>query len=293
MTDVLIIGGGPAGVTAALYTARAGFSTAVLYKDLGALGKADNIANFYGHVAVGGSELVEFGLQQVRNIGVDVINEEAVSIVLNNDGTLTVATAKATYTAQAVMIATGANRATPKIPGLAGLEGKGVSYCAICDGFFHKGKDVAVIGTSAYALHEVEDLLPIAKSVTVLTNGAQPQVTFPENVTVKTGKIQAVTSAETMMGSVLSGVTLEDGESIALSGLFVAVGVAGGTELAKKLGAVVENNAVSVDANGRTTVPGVWAAGDCTGGLKQIVKASYQGAAAGIDIANILKERAK
>ena len=293
MIDVIIIGGGPAGVTAALYTARAALKTMILYKDQGALSKAAKIDNFYGHLEIGGKALVDIGLEQAKRVGVTIINEEAVGIRTNDDETITIETANSAYTARTAIIATGASRTTPKIKGLAELEGRGVSYCAICDGFFHRGKDVAVIGSSAYALHEVEDLLPIAKSVTVLTNGAEPQVKFPEHVTVKTEKIQEVAGQAGIMGEVLSGVTLDSGEVIPLSGLFVAVGVAGGTELARKIGAVVQNNAVSVDEQLRTTVANIWAAGDCTGGLKQIAKAVYEGAEAGTDIVKYLKERAK
>jgi len=293
MIDVIIIGGGPAGVTAALYTARAALKTMILYKDQGALSKAAKVDNFYGHLEISGKELVETGLAQAKRVGVTIVNEEAVGIRTNEDETITIETATAAYTARTAIIATGASRTTPKIKGLAELEGRGVSYCAICDGFFHRGKDVAVIGNSAYALHEVEDLLPIAKSVTVLTNGTEPQVEFPENVIVKIEKIQEVAGQAGIMGEVLSGVTLDSGEEIPLSGLFVAVGVAGGTELARKIGAVVQNNAVSVDEQLRTTVANIWAAGDCTGGLKQIAKAVYQGAEAGTDIVKYLKERSK
>ena len=95
------------------------------------------------------------------------------------------------------------------------------------------------------------------------------------------------------MGETLKAVVLDSGEVINLSGLFVAVGVAGGTELAMKLGAVVQNNAVSVDEQLRTTVTNVWAAGDCTGGLKQIAKAVYDGAIAGTDIVKKIKEQVK
>ena len=293
MTDVIIIGGGPAGVTAALYAARAGLETIILYKDQGALSKAAKVDNFYGHLEVGGNELVDIGLEQAKRVGATIINEEAVGMRTNEDETITIDTANSSYTARTAIIATGASRTTPKIKGLAELEGRGVSYCAICDGFFHRGKDVAVIGSSAYALHEAEDLLPIAKSVTVLTNGAEPQVEFPENVSVRTEKIQEVVGQAGLMGEVLSSVTLDGGEEIPFSGLFVAVGVAGGTELARKVGAVVQNNAISVDEQLRTTVANIWAAGDCTGGLKQIVKAAYEGAEAGTDIVKYLKERAK
>ena len=293
MTDVIIIGGGPAGVTAALYTARAGLKTTILHKDYGALTKAASVENFYGHLKIGGKELVDIGLEQARGVGATIINEEAVGIIKNDDETITVDTASSSYTARAVLIATGASRTTPRIKGLTALEGRGVSYCAICDGFFHRGKDVAVIGNSAYALHEVEDLLPIAKSVTVLTNGKKPLVEFPENVILKIEKIKEIYGQTGIMGATLKGVVLDGGEQLTISGLFVAIGVAGGTELARKVGAVIYNNAISVDEQLRTTVVNLWAAGDCTGGLKQIAKAVYEGAEAGTDIVKCLKEHGR
>jgi thioredoxin reductase (NADPH) len=290
ISDVLIIGGGPAGVTTALYTARGGLITTILYKDRGALQKAASVENFYGHIEINGEKLIEAGLEQARAVGVNVVNEEAVGISLNEDETFTIETENAAYTARAVVIATGANRAAPQISGLARLEGRGVSYCAVCDGFFHRGKDVAVIGNSVYALREAQDLLPIAKSVTVLTNGQAAAVKFPENIIVRTEKIEKVNEQESFTGPILKGVTLDGGEELVFSGLFIAVGVAGGTELARKLGAAIENNAVQTNKNMRATVANLWAAGDCAGGLKQIVKASYEGAVAGTDIVLTLRK---
>jgi len=288
LTDVIIIGGGPAGVTAALYTSRAGFNTTILYRDFGALKKAQ-VENFYGHMQISGAELVKIGLMQAKKVGAKLVKTEALSISPVAD-MHTVATIKESYTARAVLIATGTSRVRPKIKGLSALEGKGVSYCAICDGFFHKGKDVAVLGSGAYALHEAEDLLPIAKTVTLFTNGKKPTVEFPEEIHVRTEKIEEVCAQTNLLGTAtLSGVQLAGGEIVNLSGLFVAIGVAGGTELARKLGAVVESNAISADEDGRTTIPGLWAAGDCTGGLKQIAKAVHEGAEAGTDIVKFLK----
>ena len=290
--DVIIIGAGPAGITASMYTSRAGLKTIILYKDFGALEKAVHVDNFYGHVNIGGKQLVKNGIKQAKEFGTTVVNAEVLDIRQNDDMEWTVKTVAATHTARAVLIATGANRQAPRIKGLAALQGRGVSYCAVCDGFFHRGKDVAVIGNGAYALHEAMDLLPIVKSVTILTNGKEkPQPEFPENVIIRTEKIQEICGQSGIMGMTLSGVILENGETLPLSGLFIALGVAGGTELAKKLGAVIENNAISVDSNMRTNVPALWAAGDCTGGLKQIAKAVYQGAEAGTDIVKSIKER--
>lgn len=292
MTDVIIIGGGPAGVTAALYTSRAALSTTILYKDHGALQTA-TVKNFYGHLEIGGKELVNIGLKQAKSVGAKVAKQEAVSIVQNQDGTFLVETTKASHSAKAVLIATGASRTTARIKGLSNLEGRGVSYCAICDGFFHKGKDVAVIGTGAYAQHEVQDLLGIAKSVTVLTNGKRAAVKFPENVTVITQKISEIYANSGIVGDILGGVTFANGEKLPLSGLFVALGVAGGTELARKIGAAIDSNAISVNENMQTSVPNLWAAGDCTLGIKQIAKAVHDGAEAGMDIVRALKAAKK
>jgi len=289
MYDVIIIGGGPAGVTAALYTARASYKTLILYKDHGALTKA-RVDNFYGHIEIAGKDLIETGLTQARAAHATTINKEAVGLYQNDDTTLTVATAKTSYTARTALIATGANRTTPRIKGLAALEGRGVSYCAICDGFFHRGKDVAVIGNGQYALHEAQDLLPIAKTVTVLTNGKKPLTKFPKDVIVRTEKIKEICGQDGIMGKTLGGVALDNDEFLPLSGLFVAIGVAGGTELARKLGAAINNNAITVDDNMHTGIPNLWAAGDCVGGMKQIVKAAYEGAIAGTDIVRCLKE---
>lgn len=289
LSDVIIIGGGPAGVTASLYTARANLTTTLIYKDHGALEKAEKVDNYYGLKPTDGKTIVETGLEQARNVNVRIISAEVVGIIISDDGIITVETTTKTLKGKTAVFATGATRATPDIKGLTPLEGKGISYCAICDGFFYRGKDVAVLGSGAYALHEVNDLLPIVKSVTVLTNGHEPTVNFPENVKVIKEKITEITATKSMMGMVLSGVKLENDEALPLAGLFIAIGVAGGTELARKLGAILVDNAVQVDNTFRTSIPGIWAAGDCTGGLKQIAKAVYEGAQAGTDIVRYLR----
>ena len=278
MRDVIIIGGGPAGVTASLYTARAGFKTVIICNGLGALQKAETVANFYGHMEISGTLLAETGLNQAEAVGVEIIPGEVVNIAAKDF--IEVETTENSYQSRTALLATGATRATPKINGLPQLIGKGVSYCAVCDGFFFKGKDVAVLGSKAYALHEAEELLPLANSVTILTNGEE--ASFPANFKVNTKKIKEFTAKEGLMGLSLKGVIFEDGGELELAGLFIAVGVAGGTELAKKIGADIEGNI-------KTNIPNFWAAGDCTGGLKQIAKAVYEGAEAGTDIVKYLR----
>ena len=128
----IIVGSGPAGVSAALYLARAGVSVTILSKDGGALLKADKIENYYGFAEpISGKELYEQGLANAKRLGCTIKEEEVIGVSFLN--TLAVQTTEATYEAEAVILATGASRTAPKIDGLARLEGHGVSYCAICD----------------------------------------------------------------------------------------------------------------------------------------------------------------
>ena len=284
MSNIVIIGSGPAGVSAALYTARAGVDTTVLTRGPGALDRAELIQNYYGFAApISGAELERQGIEGAKAVGVKFVTTEAVGLTYTDK--LTVETLDGDYPADAVILATGASRATPRIPGLAGLEGHGVSYCATCDAFFYRGKDVAVVGSGEYALHEVQALLPVVKSVTLLTNGAALTADFPPEVAVCTQKVEAILGEQTV-----TGVQLEGGAVRKVSGVFVALGVAGSTALARKIGAEVDGNRIVVDKKMQTTVPGLYAAGDCTGGLLQVAKAVYEGAQAGTEAAKALRK---
>ena len=284
MSNIVIIGSGPAGVSAALYAARAGVETTVLTKGPGALGRAELIQNYYGFAEpISGAELERRGIEGAKALGVQFVTTEAVGLTYMDK--LTVETLAGDFPADAVILATGASRAAPRIPGLAGLEGHGVSYCATCDAFFYRGRDVAVLGSGEYALHEVQALLPVVKSITLLTNGSPLTASFPPEVTVCPEKVNAILGEERV-----SGVELSGGKTVALSGVFVALGVAGSTALARKLGAEVDGNRILVDEHMQTTLPGLYAAGDCTGGLLQVAKAVYEGALAGTEAAKALRK---
>ena len=284
MPNIVIIGSGPAGVSAALYTARAGVETTVLTKGPGALDRAAHIQNYYGFAEpISGAELERRGIEGARALGVQFVTTEAVGLTYTDR--LTVETLAGEFPADAVILATGASRAAPKIPGLAELEGHGVSFCATCDAFFYRGKDVAVLGSGEYALHEVQALLPVVKSVTLLTNGATLTAQFPPEVRVCPETVDAILGEQTV-----TGVQLNGGRQVPLSGVFVALGVAGSTALARKLGAEVEGNRIVVDEKMQTTLPGLYAAGDCTGGLLQVAKAVYEGALAGTEAAKAVRK---
>lgn len=143
--DVIIIGAGPAGISASLYTQRGNLKTLVLYKDKSSLEKTDKIENYYGFEnGISGEQLYKNGINQAQNIGVDVQKEEVIKIDIISEGFL-VKSSKEEYISKVVILATGNKKNKPKIKGIEKFEGKGVSYCAICDGFFYRNKSVAVI----------------------------------------------------------------------------------------------------------------------------------------------------
>ena len=275
MSNVIIVGGGPAGVSAALYTVRAGMDTTLVYNGVGALAKAHAIENYYGFaLPVSGEALAMCGLEQARRLGVRLVEAEVTGLAFEEK--LTVSTAADTYAADFVILATGSPRTAPRIPGLSENEGKGVSYCAVCDAFFHRGKPVAVLGEGEYALHEIRALLPVVRSVTLVTGGKEPLIQVPEDVRLDTREIAAIEDA----GEGLR-IRFTSGGVLPVSGVFVAYGVAGSAELARKVGALTEGNRILVDPTMATNIPGLYAAGDCTGGMLQVAKAVYEGALAG------------
>ncbi len=274
MGKIVIVGSGPAGCSAALYAARAGMETTVISKGIGALQKAEQIQNYYGfEEGITGAELYRRGVAGAQAVGTQFVTAEVVG--LDYAATLVVQTTAGDYPADAVILATGTGRIAPKIAGLAEHEGRGVSYCATCDAFFYCGKTAAVLGTGEYALHEVQALLPLAGKVILCTNGEPLTAEFPAGVTVCTEKLEAIEGEETVTALRLAG-----GGLLPADGLFVALGVAGSAALARKLGAPVENGRIVVDEKMQTGIPGLFAAGDCTGGMLQVCKSVYEGALA-------------
>ena len=280
--DVIVIGAGPAGISASLYTVRANKKTLVFYEDLSSLEKTHKIENYYGFEnGVSGIDLYEAGIKQAKNLGVDVRKEEVIKIEMDikeSNTRFKVTTSNSVYKSKVVILATGNKKNKPKITGIENFEGKGVSYCAICDGFFYRNKDVAVIGSGDYAISETNDLINVVKDVTILTNGEKAPDFRADNVKIETRGIKEIKG-----NSKVEEVELEDGTKIKTDGVFVAQGVAGSTDFAKKLGALTNKDKIVVNEKMETNIAGLFACGDCTGGLLQVSKAVYEGAIAGLE----------
>lgn len=279
MYDVIILGAGPAGISASLYTKRANLNTLILYNDESGLEKANLIENYYGFKdGIAGKELYNIGIEQAKNIGVEIKKEEVIKIE-NNLEYFNIITTKNKYQAKKLVLATGNKKNKPKIKGIEKFEGKGVSYCAICDGFFYRNRNVSVLGSGNYAIAETNELINIADNITILTNGEIAPEFRADNVKIDTKEVEEIRGENKV-----EEIKFKDGSTLKTDGIFVAQGVAGSSEFAKKLGIITNKEKIVVDENMETNIKGIYACGDCTGGLLQIAKAVYEGAKAGISV---------
>jgi len=277
--DVIIVGSGPAGISASLYTKRANLKTLIISKGIGTLEKVEKIDNYYG-VEKGktGKDLYNEGITQAKNLGIEIIENEVLKI--DYDSKFIVETINSEYTAKTVILATGSSRKNPNIKGIKEFEGKGISYCATCDAFFYRGKNVAVIGSREYAIHEAEELKPIVGNVTILTNGEEIIENRSEDLNIDERKIR-----EFRGNNSIEEIQFEDNNIEKIDGVFIAIGVASSSDLARKIGAKIDkNNNIVVDENMQTNIPGLYACGDCTGGILQMSKAVYEGMCAAMSV---------
>lgn len=278
--DIIIIGAGPAGISASLYAVRANKKVLVLYDDKSSLEKTDKIENYYGFEnGISGKDLYKAGIKQAENIGAYVKKEEVIKIemISENDYNFLVNTSNNSYKSKVVILSTGNKKNKPKITGIDKFEGKGISYCAICDGFFYRNKDVAVIGSGNYAISETNDLINIAKNITIFTDGEEAPKFRADNVKIETRGIKEIIGNDK-----IEKVELTDGTDIKVDGIFIAQGVASSTDFARKLGALVKNDRIIVNDKMETNIKNLYACGDCTGGLFQVSKAVYEGTIAGL-----------
>jgi thioredoxin reductase (NADPH) len=235
-----------------------------------------------------------------------MVPNEIVHLSVNDDGTFNLKDDQKKHcTAKTVIIATGQSYALSGIKNEKELTGKGVSYCVVCDGFFFRDKNVVVIGSGNYAGEEALQLLNYTKNITILSHGKE--FTFSHeikkdleanNITLqKTPRIKEITGNGSWLrpdGSLsetakAEKLILSDGAEIETHGVFMAVGVAGATAFAKKLGLEMDNNYIRANHDGKTNIPGIFAAGDCTGAPAQMATSVGNGCNAALSAIKLLR----
>lgn len=280
MYDAIIIGKGPAGISASLYTVRTNLKTLIIGKNDSVLKKAGKIENYYGFAdAISGEYLLKQGELQALRLGAEIVEDEVIAIQKNDF--FEVQTTDKKYAGKAILLATGQPQKKIRIEKLAEFEGRGVSYCSTCDGFFYKNLKVGVLGYKDYAIHEALELEAYTKNITIFTNGKELEVT--EKYAEEAGRFKICHRPVLKLdgSEFLEKIYFEDGTSEEIDGIFVAYESASSVDFARKLGILADGNSVIVDKNQQTNLDGLFAAGDCTGGFKQISTAVGQGAVAG------------
>jgi len=286
--DTIIIGGGPAGMAAAIYATRYKLSSLVIAHDFGQISKAPCIENYPGVEKPSGMELITKFRDQAKEHGAEIKTSTITSIEKKEDLFELTAKEGEKYQAKTVILAMGAAHRRLHIENEDKFVGKGVSYCSTCDAPLFSGKKVAVVGGGDSAAVSALHIAGIASEVTLIYRGdalkAQPSLIH--NIESKEN-IRVITNAnvEELKGDTfLSGAKLDNGEELEISGLFIEIGQIPSTDLARNAGIELDkSNYIQVNKAQMTNIPGVFAAGDITdasNNLKQILTAAAQGAVA-------------
>jgi thioredoxin reductase (NADPH) len=293
--DVIIIGGGPAGLSAGIYTSRGRLSTLLIEK--GGIGgqiiNAEMVENYPGFTdGISGIDLTQAMHQQAAKFGTETIYDEVTGIKADGERK-TVATAQGVYIAKAVIIAGGAERQKLGVPGEAEFMGKGVSYCATCDGAFFRDKTVAVVGGGNAAATEALELTRFAKGVILVHRRNELRAVKIMQERVKSSpkiKISWDTVVLEILGDKaveklkLRNVKTKEETLLPVSGVFVSVGSQPATDYLKGMLKLDAAGAVITDDKLETGVPGVFAAGDIrSGSIRQVVSATGDGAVAAVN----------
>ena len=283
MYDVIVIGSGPAGISASIYLKRAQKNVCIITDGNSALKRTNKIENYYGVMSISGEDLYNVGIKQAEELEIPMVKDEVTNISFEKH--FIVRTVNSEYEAKYVVIATGTNRAAPKVKGIKEFEGKGISYCAICDGFFYKDKTVAVVGSGNYAVSEANDLINIVSKLIILTNGAEKPEIRGENVEINSKPIKEFEGNDK-----IEKIEFNDGTNLPIDGVFIAQGTADSSDFARKLGIMLNDNKIKVDENMETNISGIFACGDCIGGTLQISKAVNDCMIAGLSVIQYVKK---
>lgn len=302
MYDLIIIGSGPAGLSAAVYGIRAGLKLLVLEQHPMSGGQVLNtyeVDNYLGLPGISGFDMGQTFRAHADKLGVEFV-EARVKEIVNNGDFKTVRTRKADYETRAVILATGAQHALLQVPGEEELSGMGVSYCATCDGAFFKGRTVAVVGGGDVALEDAIYLARTCEKVYLIhrrdeLRGAvvlqEELKTLPNVEILYSHTVQEICGEDNVESLLIENVKTGEKHTLEVNGIFIAVGIHPGTELVKELVTCNEGGYVLAGEDGATDCPGIYVAGDVRRKpLRQIVTAVADGANAAVAVSEYVRQ---
>ena len=280
--DLIIIGGGPAGCAGAVYAARKKLKTLlVTYTFGGQSTDSSDIQNWIGTISISGADLAKTLEAHTRAYAgdvLDIVEGENVTTTLKEGDLFTITTdAGKSFSGKTILMTAGSGRRKLEIPGAAAFEHKGITYCASCDGLLFQGQDVAVIGGGNAGFETAAQLLAYTKSVTLINRSdtfradevtVEKVLSHPNMKAIKNADLVEVVGDKFVSGLTYKDITTGEVTTLPVTGIFVEIGQIPNTSMVKDLVTMDEFGKVVVDPmTMRTSVPGVWAAGDCTNGL--------------------------
>lgn len=299
--DVVIIGAGPAGIAAAIYASRGNLNCAIIEKEMpgGQVNKTSIVENYPGYPTITGPELVEKFYDQLNSLKIKQIYSEVTDIKINKKSKTIMLKNGTTLNTKAVILAMGRKPKKMKSEHYDKLEGKGISYCSLCDGNLYKNQDVSIVGSGNSALEEALYLSKICKTVTVLCRSEKLK-----GDTVLIDRIQKTKNIKTLYNTtiedfngengILDSLTLnENGKQVELEtkACFIFIGYEPATEFLKKLDILDKDGYINVDNNYRTKISGIYAAGDVVKKEAfQIVTSVSDGALAAVSAIKDIKD---
>jgi thioredoxin reductase (NADPH) len=303
--DIIIIGSGPAGLSAAIYAARLGMKTRVFESSVlgGRASEAPEVWNFPGFPeGINGFELINRMAQQAQKFGANLLHPEEVLNLTLSESVKTVTTRSDKYNCLAVIIATGTQRKKLLVPGETEFLGRGVSYCAVCDGPLFRDRVVAVVGSGNEAFEDAMYLSDFSKKVFLILHNEEikaekalkDECKERFNIEIVKAKVESILGGDFV--TVVKNVNFKDSKEMhmPIDGVFISVGGVPMTNLVKSAGIEVDKNGcIKVDRRQATSIEGVYAAGDCTCGGMQIVTAAGEGAMAAIQAYRYVKKTGK
>jgi len=314
MKDCIVIGGGPAGLTASLYLSRYNLNNMVIAKDFGMAAETNNIENYPGFVSITGLELLQKFTGHAKHFGTEIVYDEVVSVSKSNAQKFIIKTKTNQYSARSVILAMGTSKKKLNLPGEDKFKGKGVSYCATCDAALFKDNIVGVVGGRNSAMSTALLLSSYNNKVHMFVRSQlkgepimKTRITNDKNISVHLGtEVKEIFGSQMLEGvklkptndtikinspndttktndTIETNDTIKTIDTIELKGLFIEAGLVPNTELVKDLVKLDNNGLIQVTSSMQTSEPGIFAAGDITTGsdmMLQIVVASAEGAIA-------------
>ncbi len=290
-SDIAIVGAGPGGMTAAIYAVRRGLKTVIIERQApgGQMLLTNEIENWPGELLISGADLAAKMQKHCESLGVEFIYDEVKAI--NKD--LSLILRSDTLNAKSIILATGGAHKKMNVQGEEELTGRGVSYCATCDAPFFSGKDVAVVGGGNMALEDALYLSEIVNSVHLIADKKTADEARWTKVEAAGIKVLSSPLAKIIGDPMVESIELSDGTSLAVSGVFISIGSKPSTQLAQEAGvALDERGFISVDRDMATSVPGSDAAGDVTGGIRQVSTGVGEGVTAALSAYSFIRQSA-